>query len=57
MEFDLICIKCKHYNIKKNTCEAFTKEIPYEIYVGINDHTKPLPSQKNTIIFEPIKKG
>lgn len=58
MEFDLICIKCKHYNHKKNNCEAFKVEIPHEIYVGLNDHSKPLPNQKNNIIFEPIpKKG
>lgn len=55
MEFDLICIKCKHYNIKKNNCDAFNDEIPHEIYVGLNDHKEPLKEQKNNIVFEPIK--
>ena len=54
MEFDLLCIGCKHYNISKNNCKAFETEVPYEIYVGLNDHSKPLPNQENNIIFEPI---
>jgi len=53
MEFDLICINCKHYNPKKDNCDAFKKGIPYEIYIGLNDHSKPLPEQDNNIIFEP----
>jgi hypothetical protein len=56
MEFDLICIKCKHYNAQKNNCDAFKTEIPYEIYVGLNNHSSPLKEQKNNIIFEPIPK-
>ena len=55
MEFDLICIKCKNYNIKENNCKAFDKQIPYEIYVGLDDHSKPTEKQKNNIVFEPIK--
>jgi hypothetical protein len=55
MEFDLICIKCKHYNIKKNNCKAFNDEIPQEIYIGLKEHSKPLKGQKNNIVFEPIK--
>jgi hypothetical protein len=54
MEFDLLCINCKHYNINKNNCNAFKVEIPYEIYVGLNDHSEPLPEQENNIIFVPI---
>lgn len=54
MEFDLICMKCKHYIVNENKCKAFKKEIPYEIYVGLNDHSKPLPKQGNSIVFEPI---
>jgi hypothetical protein len=57
MEFDLLCINCKHYNIDKNNCNAFKVEIPYEIYVGLNDHSEPLPEQENNIIFEPIDDG
>lgn len=55
MEFDLICINCKNYNIEGNNCKAFTSSIPYEIYTGLNDHTKPLEGQDNNIIFEPIE--
>lgn len=55
MEFDLLCINCKHYNIKKNNCDAFSDEIPYEIYVGLNDHSKPLKRQENDIVFETEK--
>mgnify|MGYP006352127075 CR=1 FL=1 len=54
MEFDLICIGCKHYNIKKNNCKAFKEEIPHDIYVGVNDHSIPLPKQENDIVFEPL---
>jgi hypothetical protein len=54
MEFDLLCIQCKHYNKEKNNCSAFHDIIPYEIYAGPNDHTEPLPNQENNIIFEPI---
>ena len=53
MEFDLICVKCKHYNIEENNCIAFAIAIPEVIYVGLNDHTKPLPEQGNDIVFEP----
>lgn len=56
MEFDLICISCIHYNIEKNNCKAFKVEIPYDVYVGLNDHSKPLEGQDNNIVFEPITK-
>lgn len=55
MEFDLICINCKNYNIKGNNCKAFTSVIPYEIYIGLNDHSEPLEGQDNSIVFEPIE--
>jgi hypothetical protein len=48
-----ICFSCKHYDIDKGTCDAFLEEIPDEIYLGDNDHSKPLPDQKNDIVFEP----
>ena len=44
------CVKCKHY-IKDLQCTAF-KLIPDEILLGENDHSKPLPSQDNDIVFE-----
>lgn len=51
-----ICFKCKHYNVEKGTCKAFANEIPDAIYIGDNDHSKPLPNQENNIIFEPLYK-
>lgn len=55
---EIICAKCKHF-IKSekrfNKCKAFPKipGIPWEIISGENDHKKPLPNQKNNIVFEP----
>ena len=51
-----ICIDCKNYNLDKGNCKAFPKGIPDEIYLGDNDHAKPLKEQTNNIVFEPIKK-
>jgi hypothetical protein len=49
------CLMCKHH-ILGNECEAFTKGIPDEIFLlGTNDHLKPLPGQKNNIVFEPFQ--
>ena len=60
-----ICLKCKHYlgikyvDLKKNlegdqvnVCKAFSDEILDEILLGDNKHLKPLPDQKNDIVFE-----
>lgn len=52
-----ICFRCKHYDVDSGTCAAFEKEIPDEIYYGDNDHSKPLPEQKNDIVFEAIKES
>ena len=49
-----ICIGCKFY-LKGEKCRAFNK-IPDEILMGENNHSKPLPNQKNKITFEPIRK-
>ena len=49
-----LCITCKHY-LGLIQCEAFPKKIPTEIIAGTNDHSKPLPKQKNKIVFEKIK--
>jgi len=54
-----ICMNCNNYNFidkSKMSCKAFNDEIPDIIITGENDHSKPLPDQKNDIIFEPIKK-
>lgn len=53
-----ICMDCKHYNredFDKFSCKAFPGGIPRVILDHENDHTIPLTSQKNDIIFE--KKG
>lgn len=51
----VICINCKHY-IKGTKCKAFD-QIPEIILFGKDDHSKPLPEQKNNIVFEPKKKS
>jgi hypothetical protein len=53
---DLICFKCKHFREIEGGCSAFPDGIPNEITSGENDHDKPLPDQKNNIVFEPTIK-
>lgn len=38
------------------TCTAFPKEIPDKIFLGDNDHSKPLKGQGNKIVFETKEK-
>lgn len=48
------CMRCKNYiddNGQKFHCKA-SREIPREILMGDNDHTKPYPGD-NGIMFEP----
>jgi hypothetical protein len=52
---NLICFKCIHLNPDGGGCRAFPQGIPDEILSGENLHKKPLPEQKNKIVFEPIK--
>jgi len=54
--------KCRHYLGVKwfgdteasedNYCEAFPGGIPEEIAYGGNRHLRPLPGQKNRIVFK-----
>lgn len=53
----IVCNSCKFYerlNFEKFTCKAFDV-IPAEILSGLNDHSEPLPEQKNDIVFEAKK--
>ena len=54
------CATCKHLldeNLLKEkiTCKAFPKGIPPEVILGKNNHSKPLPKQENTTVFEAEK--
>lgn len=51
---NLICFSCKHFDEIKGGCKAFPDGIPDEITSGDNDHSEPLPGQKNNIVFEKI---
>lgn len=44
------CLNCKNYEF--NGCKAYPIEIPYQIFSGQHDHTKPFPKD-NGIRFEP----
>lgn len=48
------CINCKHANLSAGTCAAFPDGIPREVISGDNQHTEPLPEQKNKIVYEEI---
>lgn len=47
------CINCMNY-ISNLKCLAFIDGIPEKILIGDDDHSKPLPTQDNDIVFEPI---
>lgn len=49
---NFVCEKCKHFRALSGGCDAFPNEIPDEIVSGENKHSKPLPKQKNKIVFE-----
>lgn len=49
---EMICLHCKNYK-QERKCLAFNR-IPMEIISGKNDHAKPLPKQKNDIVFEQV---
>ncbi len=52
---NLVCFRCKHFNVYEGGCAAFEEDIPDEITSGENEHTEPLPNQNNTIVFTPIE--
>jgi hypothetical protein len=49
---NLVCLKCIHFRRFEGGCDAFPNGIPNEITSGENEHSKPLPFQKNDIVFE-----
>lgn len=49
---NLICLTCKHLRTISGGCDAFPGDIPDEIVGGWNKHRKPLPGQKNNIVYE-----
>lgn len=49
---NLPCFRCKHFRRFEGGCNAFPDGIPDEITSGENEHTKPLKSQENDIVFE-----
>lgn len=53
-----VCIECTHFDrsdAAEIKCKAFPKRIPDVIWIGGDEHNKPLPDQKNNIVFKPIK--
>ena len=52
---DPICSSCKwEVNDKPGAyCKAFPDGIPDEILLGDNDHSEPLPEQKNDLVYAP----
>jgi hypothetical protein len=51
---NLICFRCKNLRKIEGGCNAFPEGIPSEIRIGKNKHKKPLPNQKNNIVFEEL---
>lgn len=52
-----VCFECAHFDrsdAAEIKCKAFPKRIPNKIWLGENDHSKPLPDQKNNIVFKPL---
>lgn len=47
------CRFCKHLHnlLGKFACDAFPEGIPRELHSGLLFHDKPLPGQKNNIVF------
>lgn len=48
------CLNCVHYQFGRK-CAAFPDKIPDKIWKGEDDHIKPLPEQKNDVVFKQIE--
>mgnify|MGYP001087477712 CR=1 FL=1 len=56
IEEHFICFKCKHLRPLPGGCAEFPEYIPSGMGV-LFQHDKPLPSQKNDIVFEEGEPG
>ena len=45
------CFHCKNFNEFQGNCKAFQNGIPYGVGT-LEPHNKPIPEQKNNIVFE-----
>jgi len=52
MQSNMACITCAHFDGKTTTCKAFPEGIPDVIISGLDTHEKPLPFQKNSVIYK-----
>lgn len=50
-----VCFECKHFDVSNVECPAFGIDIPIPILRGKMRHDKPLHSQNNNIVFEPLE--
>ena len=53
----IACNSCKHFwrDKKRFTCKAFPDDIPHEILMGSNMHTKQFDGQENDIVYERVE--
>lgn len=47
----IFCFSCRNYK-DENTCKAFPKGIPEEIFNGKKEHTEPIKGQTGDFVFE-----
>lgn len=53
-----ICFGCKHYDLQSLRCPAFPdQDVPEDILLGEDDHTKPWPGQVGDTVYEPNDKA
>lgn len=55
-----VCTDCKYFHADNDqglTCDAFPYGIPMKIVTGEDKHAKPLPGQKNNIVFKRGRQG
>ncbi len=49
-----VCVECIHWDVGEETCNAFSRAIPDDIFIFGNPHTNPFPGDGG-IRFEPIE--